>query len=78
MFAQIKNNWAWKEAWQQSRQVLHRCTQILSIGYAIPQLLALMGVSQMKKLSFLTPWRSNKNVTAGQGQELEGQSVQPI
>jgi len=66
MFAQIKNNWGWKEAWQQSRQVLHRWTQILSIGYAIPQLLAIMDGSQMNKLSFLTPWRIKKSITAGQ------------
>jgi hypothetical protein len=66
MFAQIKNNWGWKEAWQQSRQVLHRWTQILSIGYALPQLLALIGGSQINELSDLTPWRTNKNITAGQ------------
>ena len=66
MFAQIKNNWGWKEAWQQSRQVLHRWTQILSIGYALPQLLALIGGSQINKLSGLTPWRTNKSITAGQ------------
>jgi len=66
MFAQIKNNWGWKEAWQQSRQVLHRWTQILSIGYALPQLLALIGGAQINKLSYLTPWRTNKSITAGQ------------
>jgi hypothetical protein len=66
MFAQIKNNWGWKEAWQQSRQVLHRWTQILSIGYALPQLLAIIGGAQINKLSYLTPWRSNKSITAGQ------------
>jgi hypothetical protein len=66
MFAQIKNNWGWKEAWQQSRQVLHRWTHILSIGYALPQLLALIGGAQINKLSYLTPWRSNKSITAGQ------------
>jgi hypothetical protein len=66
MFAQIKNNWGWKEAWQQSRQVLHRWTQVLSLGYALPQLLALIGGSQINKLSHLTPWRTNKSITAGQ------------
>ena len=66
MFAQIKNNWGWKEAWQQSRQTLHRWTQILSIGYALPQLLALNGGSQINKLSYLTPWRTNSYITAGQ------------
>ena len=66
MFAQIKNNWGWKEAWQQSRQVLHRWTQILSLGYAIPQLLALKGGDQIQELSYLTPWRNNNLITAGQ------------
>jgi len=41
MFNQVKNNWGWKEVWQQSRQVLHQWIEILSLGYAIPQLLAL-------------------------------------
>jgi hypothetical protein len=40
LFNQMKNRWGWREAWQQSRQVLHRWTQILSIAYALPQLLA--------------------------------------
>jgi hypothetical protein len=40
LFNQMKNRWGWREAWQQSRQVLHRWTQIISIAYALPQLLA--------------------------------------
>jgi hypothetical protein len=66
MFAQLKNNWGWKEAWQQTRQVLHRWTQILSIGYAIPQLMALKGCHQIATLTDLTPWRRKKVLTAGQ------------
>ncbi|MBA3007358.1 MAG: hypothetical protein KJ900_07105 [Proteobacteria bacterium] len=34
LFNQMKNRWGWKDAWQQSRLVLHRWTQILSIAYA--------------------------------------------
>lgn len=66
MFGQIKNSWGWKEAWQQTRQVLHRWTQILSVSYALPQLLALKGSEQISALSVLTPWRQNKHITAGQ------------
>lgn len=66
MFAQLKNNWGWKEAWQQTRQVLHRWTQILSVGYAIPQLLALKGCPQTATLTDQTPWQSKKTLTAGQ------------
>jgi len=65
MFAQIKNNWGWKDAWQQSRQVLHRWTQILSIGYAIPQLIALIGGEEVKAISNIIPWRTNQPITAG-------------
>jgi hypothetical protein len=66
MCAKLKNNWGWKEAWQQTRQVLHRWTQILSAGYAIAQLLALQGCHQIATLANLTPWRSKKILTAGQ------------
>jgi hypothetical protein len=34
LFNQLKNRWGWKETWQQSRQVLHRWVQILSVSYA--------------------------------------------
>ena len=66
MFSQIKNNWGWKEAWQQTSLVLHRWTQVLSIGYAIPQLLALKGEKQIAMLPGLTPWRVKRRITAGQ------------
>ena len=35
LFNQLKNRWGWKDAWQQSRQVLHRWTQILTTSYAL-------------------------------------------
>jgi len=65
MFAQLKNNWGWKDAWQQSRQVLHRWMQILSIGYALPQLLVMKGGSQVHALAALAPWRVKQPLTAG-------------
>lgn len=65
LFNQMKNSWGWKEAWQQSRQTLHRWTQLLSIGYALPQLLALKGGDETKALSNLTPWREKHPLTAG-------------
>ena len=61
---QMKNRWGWREAWQQTRQVLHRWTQILSIAYALPQLLATYCGEQVKPM-LLTPWRKDKQVTAG-------------
>ncbi len=65
LFNQMKNRWGWREAWQQSRQVLHRWTQILSIGYALPQLLATYCADQVQDLIQLTPWRKKSQVTAG-------------
>ena len=66
LFNQMKNGWGWREAWQQSRQVLHRWTQILSAAYALPQLLATYCGEQMEELMRLTPWRKKTTVTAGQ------------
>lgn len=65
LFNQMKNRWGWREAWQQSRQVLHRWTQILSVAYALPQLLATYMPDQLSYLAELTPWRQKQPVTAG-------------
>jgi len=65
LFNQLKNRWGWKETWQQSRQVLHRWVQILSVSYAIPQLLVLLDDIKVDALASLAPWRLNQPVTAG-------------
>lgn len=65
MFNQAKNNWGWKETWQQSRHVLHRWFHILGIGYALPQLLAVKGGEEVKRLASVTPWREKQPITAG-------------
>ena len=65
LFNQMKNRWGWREAWQQSRQVLHRWTQIISIAYALPQLLATCCGDQVQPLLGLTPWRKKNAVTTG-------------
>ena len=65
LFNQMKNSWGWRETWQQSRQVLHRWTQILSLAYALPQLLATCCSDQVEKFIQLTPWRKKNQVTAG-------------
>lgn len=66
LFNQMKNRWGWREAWQQTRQVLHRWTQILSIGFALPQLLTIVGGQQVQSLANIAPWRSRHPLTAGQ------------
>jgi hypothetical protein len=65
MFNQAKNQWGWKETWQQSRQVLHRWFHILGIGYALPQLLAIKGGEKVKRLASIAPWRDRQPITAG-------------
>jgi len=65
LFNQMKNKWGWRETWQQSRQVLHRWTQILSLAYALPQLLATYCGDQVEGFLRLTPWRKEKQITAG-------------
>jgi hypothetical protein len=65
LFNQLKNRWGWKDSWQQTRQVLHRWTQILSTSYALPQLLALQGGCDVQNLAALSPWRKNHPLTAG-------------
>lgn len=65
LFNQLKNRWGWKESWQQTRQVLHRWTQILSTSYALPQLLAMKGGRQVQELADLSPWRTKQSITAG-------------
>ncbi|MCB2215732.1 MAG: hypothetical protein KQH59_06670 [Desulfobulbaceae bacterium] len=45
--------------------MLHRWTQILSIAYALPQLLATYCGDQVLPLLGLTPWRKKNQVTAG-------------
>lgn len=65
LFNQLKNRWGWKETWQQTRQVLHRWVQILSVSYSIPQLLVLVDDAKVKALASLSPWRLKQPITAG-------------
>ena len=65
LFNQLKNRWGWRETWQQSRQVLHRWTQIVSIAYALPQLLSIYCGDQVASMMHLTPWRKTNQATAG-------------
>lgn len=65
LFCQMKHAWGLAEAWQQSRQVLARWVQILSIAYALPQLLALVGGPPLQHFANLTPWRLHQPLTAG-------------
>jgi len=65
MFNQMKNAWGMKEAWQQTRQVLHRWVHIIALGYVLPQLLAIKCPEKVLHLMWDTPWQKCKPVTAG-------------
>ncbi len=60
LFNQMKNSWGWRETWQQSRQVLHCWTQILSVAYAIPQMLAIYCPQQWDKATRMDAMEKGK------------------
>ena len=66
MFNQLKLSWGLKEAWQQTRQTLHRWVQITMAGYGLIQLLAYLNTTTVEQLCQHSPWRRDNPVTAGQ------------
>ena len=66
MFNQLKLSWGLKEAWQQTRQTLHRWVHITMVGYGLIQLLAYENTKTVQQLCHHSPWRRDNPVTAGQ------------
>lgn len=66
MFNQLKLSWGMKDAWQQTRQVLHRWVHITMISYGLVQLLSTINSPKVAELCCHSPWRKNNPVTAGQ------------
>jgi len=66
MFHQLKLFWGLKEAWQQTRQALHRWVYINMIGYGLTQLLGCIESPAVKELCHHSPRRRNVPVTEGQ------------
>jgi hypothetical protein len=66
MFNQLKLSWGMKEAWQQTRQTLHRWVQITMTGYGLVQLLGYLNTSTVQALCQHSPWRRENPITAGQ------------
>ncbi|WP_018274374.1 transposase [Teredinibacter turnerae] len=67
MFNQLKLAWGLKEAWQQTRQTLHRWVHITMFGYGLIQLLSCIESETVKQLCQQhSPWRTRSPVTAGQ------------
>ena len=66
MFHQLKQAWGLKDAWQQTRQTLHRWVHITMMGYGLVQLLSCLQSDTVKALCHHSPWRQEKPMTAGQ------------
>jgi hypothetical protein len=66
MFNQLKLAWGMKEAWQQTRQTLHRWVHITMVAYGLVQLLSCLNSDAVSELCCHSPWRRNNPVTAGQ------------
>ena len=66
MFNQLKLAWGLKEAWQQTRQTLHRWVHITMVGYGLVQLLSCLNSQAVEDLCRHSPWRQGTPKTAGQ------------
>ncbi|MCP3666480.1 MAG: hypothetical protein GY696_28940 [Gammaproteobacteria bacterium] len=66
MFNQLKLSWGMKEAWQQTRQTLHRWVHLTMVGYGLVQLLGLLNDNCVQQLCCHSPWRRDNPITAGQ------------
>jgi hypothetical protein len=66
MFNQLKLAWGMKEAWQQTRQTLHRWVHITMVGYGLVQLLSCLNTTAVEQLCRHSPWRQGAPKTAGQ------------
>ncbi|SFJ08840.1 transposase, partial [Nitrosomonas sp. Nm34] len=66
MFNQLKQAWGMKEAWQQTRQTLHRWVHITMAGYGLVQLLSCLNSQAVAALCQHSPWRKHQPQTAGQ------------
>ncbi len=66
MFNQLKLAWGLKEAWQQTRQCLHRWVHITCVGYGLLQLLSCSDSLAVQHLCNHSPWRKENCQTPGQ------------
>ena len=66
MFNQLKCSWGMKEAWQQTRQTLHRWVHITMAGFGLIQLLGYVNTQSVQALCQHSPWRRDHPTTAGQ------------
>lgn len=55
-----------KEAWQQTRQTVHRWVHITMVGFGLVQLLSCLNSAAVEQLCRHSPWRQKIPKTAGQ------------
>ncbi len=65
LFNQLKGAWGLKEAWQQTRQSLHRWVHITMLGYGLIQLINCNNSQSVQALCHHSPWRKPREQTAG-------------
>lgn len=65
LFNQLKLAWGLKEAWQQTRQCLHRWVHLTSISYGLLQMLSCLDNPQVNILCQHSPWRDENEITPG-------------
>ena len=65
MFNDLKNSWGLSEAWQQTRQVLHRWVHLTQIGFGLLQLASLRSGKQLGSVLSSCPWRPDQPATPG-------------
>ena len=57
MFNQLKLSWGLKEAWQQTRQTLHRWVHLTLVGYGLIQLLGYLDDQTLSLIHISEPTR---------------------
>lgn len=65
LFFALKHGWGLKDAWQRSRQVLMRWATLVSVSYALVQILTSTDPAQLAGVAQPAPWRPPGTLTAG-------------
>lgn len=65
MFNELKNAWGMSQAWQQTRQVLHRWVHVIQIGFGLLQLATVKPVGSIMDVLSACPWRPDMPMTPG-------------
>ena len=77
MFNQLKLSWGLKEAWQQTRQTLHRWVHLTLVGYGLIQLLGYLDDQTVRQLCCHSPWRKDNLSMANNFDPLSANKIDP-